>query len=714
MKRLSILSLTLVLLLSLFSCEPKEEPVIKVSSIILNSEALSLTEGDTFKLTATVSPGNATDKTVVWSSSSASIASVEDGMVAAVKEGTATITATSRDGGAKASCTVTVASKVIAVQSITLDQTKVEMTVGESLAFIATVKPDNATDKTVTWKSSDANIASVDQSGIITAIGEGSATITAKAGDKEATCSVSVIIPVVPVESISLDYSSLPMEEGQTFTLTAKVKPDNATDKTVTWESSDTDVATVNNGVVTAVAVGTATITVKSVASEVKASCVITVSAKGIAVESITLNQTELTMYVGEFFTLTAVVMPDNATDKTIVWSSSNEDVITVDQTGKLSAINEGSATVSAAAGGKSVVCIVTVIKVNKYLTFSSEGTTTLSLDNWGNNTPILFYSLDKVSWTQWDYSEITFSRSSPIYLYGDNPKGFSLSEKKFSSFYASGDKFSVSGSIMSLINRNADLSYIPCDFCFYYLFAGCKLLLSAPDLPAETLSVGCYAKMFQSCTSLTATPQLPATNLAGRCYGDMFLGCTSLITASALPATEMESSCYENMFNECTSLQNAPNLPATTLADHCYAFMFGGCTNLTRAPYLPATNLCYDCYIGMFFGCSNLTYAPELPATELADGCYCEMFYGCTSLTSAPVLPAKILKDYCYLDMFNGCSKLSYVKCLARRVDAHFCTAWWLSDVAPTGTFVKNPDMTDWSIGDGGIPEGWTVVDAE
>ena len=360
MKRLSIISLSLVLILSLFSCEPKEEPVIKVSSIILNSETLSMTEGDTFKLTATVNPQNATNKMVAWSSSNASIASVEDGMVTAVKEGTATITATSRDGGAKASCTVTVSSKAIAVQSITLDQTKVEMTVGESLALAATVKPDDATDKAVTWKTSDANIASVDQSGKVTAIGEGSATITAKAGDKEATCLVTVSIPVVPVESITLDQTNVEMAVGESLALTATVKPDNATDKTVTWNSSNANIASVDqNGKVTAMGEGSATITAK--AGDKEATCLVTVTIPIVPVESITLDQTAVSLEEGQTITLKATVKPDNATNKTVTWNSSDDNVAMVDQSGIVVAIKAGEALITASVEDKSVTCIITV-----------------------------------------------------------------------------------------------------------------------------------------------------------------------------------------------------------------------------------------------------------------------------------------------------------------------------------------------------------------
>ena len=164
--------------------------VVSVSSVSLNKTTLTLTEGESETLTATVKPDNATDKTVAWSSSDASVAKVENGKVTAVKAGTATITA--KAGDKSATCTVTVNKKVVAVTSVTLNKTELTLTEGEAETLTATVKPDDATDKTVTWSTSDASVAKV-ENGKVTAIKEGKASITAKAGEKSATCVITVI-----------------------------------------------------------------------------------------------------------------------------------------------------------------------------------------------------------------------------------------------------------------------------------------------------------------------------------------------------------------------------------------------------------------------------------------------------------------------------------------------------------------------------------------
>ena len=192
-------------------------------------------------------------------------------------------------------------------------------------------------------------------------------------------------------------------------------------------------------------------------------------------------------------------------------------------------------------------------------------------------------------------------------------------------------------------------------------MFSGCSVLRNIPTLPATTLANGCYNAMFYGCTGLTSVSSLPATTLASYCYNSMFENCNSLTTAPALPATTLATYCYQNMFRGCTRLTSAPTISATTLAQSCCASMFNGCTNLTTAPSLPATTLAMNCYISMFKGCTSLTTAPTLPATSLATQCYYEMFYGCTSLTTAPALPATTLNgNYCYYSMFENCTSLT------------------------------------------------------
>ena len=165
--------------------------VIEVTSIRLSQTDLTLQIGDSQTLTATVSPENATNKTVTWRSSETTVATVSSsGVVKAIKEGEATITATA--GGKSATCLIKVKSNVVEVTAITLSTTELSMTVGDSQTLTATVSPENATNKTVTWESSETTVATVSSSGVVKAIGAGTVTVTASAGGKSATCMVTV------------------------------------------------------------------------------------------------------------------------------------------------------------------------------------------------------------------------------------------------------------------------------------------------------------------------------------------------------------------------------------------------------------------------------------------------------------------------------------------------------------------------------------------
>ena len=247
-------------------------------------------------------------------------------------------------------------------------------------------------------------------------------------------------------------------------------------------------------------------------------------------------------------------------------------------------------------------------------------------------------------------------------------------------------------------------------------MFRGCTSLITAPELPATSLGEQCYSSMFQDCTSLTIAPELPATYMPRSCYSSMFSGCINLTTppkklgtSMAVNGTMMYYTC-STMFYGCTSLTSSPELPATRLAGGCYQHMFYGCTSLTTAPKLPATTLNGSCYESMFSGCISLATPPNLPATTLSYKCYYYMFQDCTSLTTAPELPATTLVDSCYMYMFYGCSKLNYIKMLATDISATNCLALWVSGVASTGTFVKNPTMISLPNNDHGVPSGWTV----
>lgn len=269
-------------------------------SITLDKSTLELTVGSNGQLKATVSPDNATDKSVTWTSSNSKVATVDaNGRVTAVSVGTATITAKSSE--VTATCKVTVLP--VPVTSITLNETSITIQLGYDAELIATVSPNHATDKEVTWSSSDNNVVVIGRSdGKVYAVSKsiGTATITATCGGKTATCKVTVV--PIEVTSVTLNKTSLALTIGESGQLTATVSPDNATDKKVTWSSSDKSIATVDaNGKVTSVSAGTATITATS--GKKTATCKVTVSKK---IQTITWNQTFKNIIEGNVIELNA------------------------------------------------------------------------------------------------------------------------------------------------------------------------------------------------------------------------------------------------------------------------------------------------------------------------------------------------------------------------------------------------------------------------
>ena len=275
-------------------------PKVKVSKLTLNRTSVSLTKkGQTYQLKATASPSNATTKSVTWKSSNTRVVTVNSaGRLTAVGNGSATITATAKDGSKKkVTCKVTVKiPTVVKVNNVSLNKNDLALTSkGQSYQLSASVAPSNASNKSVKWTSGNPKVATVSSSGKVTAVANGNTTITATAADgsgKKDICAVTVNIPkpadptptptpsVVKVSSVSLNPSSLSLtKKGQTARLSATVSPSNATNKSINWSSSNSNVATVSNGMVTAVGNGSATITATAAdGSGKKASCSVTVN----------------------------------------------------------------------------------------------------------------------------------------------------------------------------------------------------------------------------------------------------------------------------------------------------------------------------------------------------------------------------------------------------------------------------------------------------
>lgn len=384
------------------------EVTVPAESIALDQQRLDMVKGATVTLKATVLPEDSTDKELSWSSSAPEVASVENGVVTALKAGSAEITV--RVANISAKCMVTV---TVPVESITLDITTLTLEIGQKTSLKATVSPADATNATLSWKTSSPSVASVTDKGEVAAHAAGSAVITVSAGGKDATCQVTVHEKIIPVESITLSKSEVKVSKGRTVTISATVKPVNATDKTVNWSSSDPSVATVDaKGKITGVRGGTTTVTAR--AGDAEASCLVEVTAE---VESITLSEKSIAIPEGTTAQLSATVNPEDATDKTLTWSSSNKTIATVDENGLVTGVKGGKTVITVKAGNKSATCAVTVtvpvesVTLDKSTASVDEGST-LRL----SATVYPSYASDKtVTWTSSDESVATVDASGKV-----------------------------------------------------------------------------------------------------------------------------------------------------------------------------------------------------------------------------------------------------------------------------------------------------------
>ncbi|PJI08991.1 MULTISPECIES: Ig-like domain-containing protein [Clostridium] len=340
--------------------EVTHQKISAVSGINLNKTSDEIYTGHTDTLTASVTPDDAVNKDVTWTSSNPSIATVDEtGKITALEAGTATITAATANG-TSASCTVTVKPTTIA-----LNKTTDKIDIGGTDTLTAAVTPKDVADKGLTWRSSNKSIATVDKSGKVTGVGVGTAVIMVATADGEIdSCTVTVKKPT----TIKLNKVKDIIDVGGADTLTAIVTPDEISSQGVTWQSSDSSIATVDaSGKITGVKAGTVTVTATT-ADGKTASCTVTVKDP----TTIALNKTTDKIDVGGTDTLTALITPLDIANSGAAWQSSDPSIATVDITGKITGVKAGTAVITAAtADGKTATCTVivkepTTIKLNK------------------------------------------------------------------------------------------------------------------------------------------------------------------------------------------------------------------------------------------------------------------------------------------------------------------------------------------------------------
>lgn len=348
----------------------------QVPTVVVGRESISLSVGESFSLDADVLLASNSNPVINWYSEDSSIASVnEQGYITAEAEGETNIVASYRQAGKiyRNSCKVTVTSNVVSPTNIDFGQDNVVIKKGESLLLQVTVSPSDAKVNNLVYSSDDTNIASVNSKGYVKANNVGTTTITVKTSDEKLSDTLTIKVvnssstertPVtINPTSINLTGLSSGLSVGGKANVIYTIAPSNATNKTVTWSSSNPSVATVSNGIVTGVSAGNCTI-IATTSNNISSQLNITVLPNTVSVTGITINgNTSISMNVGYTKRLYWTITPSNATNKEVKYKSSNTNVIIVDSNGIMAAVGSGTAvvTVTTKDGNKTAVANVTV-----------------------------------------------------------------------------------------------------------------------------------------------------------------------------------------------------------------------------------------------------------------------------------------------------------------------------------------------------------------
>ncbi len=346
----------------------KDSVTVKIEEVVLTGIEIAGIErieaGTSDVLNLIWKPQLPINSEVTWKSSDDNILTVEsNGSIRAINQGFATVTATSTLGNFTDQFLVEVFSSV-PVTGVELNDGDFAMSDGDSKQLSYTISPPDASVKSVTWASSNSDVATVSANGKITANGVGTAEITVTTADGGFTDKITVTVNPVDVTGISLNISSYEgytNRDGGAVLLIATVEPDNATNNNIMWSSNNQDIATVDGmGLVSFLANGNVQITATTDDGDYTATCDITILT---GVTGVSISDRKVTMNVDETYQLSANLLPETASNTNVTWESSDEDVVTVNANGLVTAIAAGSASVSVTTedGGRKIGCTVTV-----------------------------------------------------------------------------------------------------------------------------------------------------------------------------------------------------------------------------------------------------------------------------------------------------------------------------------------------------------------
>lgn len=361
------ISFVLIMVSAMISCSKEKIDVkIPVTNIKLSSELEVIEIDSDIVLKADVLPENATNKNITWSSQDDKIVTVDkNGKVHAVSAGTAVVIAKAEGSKINSTCKVTVKAAYIPIEEIVFAETVKSIVIGETFTPEVNIIPEDATDKTLVWTSSNEEIASVDDKGLVTSKNTGEVTITAKSIRNNKTINYSLIIRAeyIPIKEIVLVKPSDPVTLGCLFLSIFTFSPSNTTDRTLVWSSSNEEIASVDyRGLVTTKQVGQVTITATSTKDKKSASYVLNIKKGDISLFYISFNYREVNVLKGSKYISKINLNPYNTTEK-IIWTSSNSDIAIADDKGVITAIQVGEVTITA-SGEKSEVSASYNLKV--------------------------------------------------------------------------------------------------------------------------------------------------------------------------------------------------------------------------------------------------------------------------------------------------------------------------------------------------------------
>ena len=651
-------------------------------------------------LKAEALPANASDRTVLWecdeyedpSEKVVELVSEGDGVVKVVsgdRVGTNYVYAKSAAvPWIHRMCIVSVVEHE--VESVEIDPSFGEVTIEQTLQLQAIVSPENTTDKSVSWKSTDESKAVVSQSGLVTGVGKGYVDIEASSTDGGKIGKCRIKVNPIYVSEIRLDADANTFKATETIQLKPTVLPDNATDKSLSFSSDSEEFAVVDDsGLITAVKMGNAVITATAKdGSGVTSEYAVTIEKTPVEEVRISDKGGEIVLERTRSLILKASVEPASATDKSIDWSSDASSTISVDQTGKVTALAaSGSAVIRAASHDNplkydEIVVNAAELPVDKIMLAYTD-----RAFNIGDTDQLAVKSVipAEVITTSVEYASdrpevASVSDDGIIKANGKGNCTITCTVKdncgnsKSESCHVSVERFvrfdfdSKGGLKTANSKRNWDgfMEYST-NLSDWRSWNGSEISIDeAGSIYLRGSGNSMLTGLWEDCDSPESDEKLSnemrwvfETDDGGsvRVSGDM----RDLLNYEDYDSIEnLKDGCFRSLFDGAKALSDASALQLVVPSSKSvYRNMFRGCEHLTSAPSLDFNALTEYCYSGMFEGCSSLEETQVLKSTELAEGCYFRMYKDCRSLDRISVLPADVLAENCYGRMFEGCSLL-------------------------------------------------------